>query len=417
MISACVRTSALLCLLLTGIVGAVPAWAEEIGIFFYVDSEVVQSDSSVSDLEEIESTFDRWVEDANTAYARSKVDLSLKIVGIRSVNVNPYGVAVDPDGVLSDMRNQRGSFGNLFHDADVRGADYVYTVVHDFSEALCGQAIGVNSEGEFDDMPSALATSEYGCDYDTFIHELGNLQGLAHGDQVAECHRSSGHRNGAFTYARGWGYWDCDVDTFNNDEYEEFGTVMVHNYIWGRDLGNDGFERHTLTRHPILELFSNPRLTAEECGSTRRCGSSVSGDAARVLQEHRATFASHNEPDVAWLNYEDANLKRCFSSQYADNEVQGFEGFSCVDYSIRSLEGLQQLPDLSIVALTDDDISVLTPLLELAKLGNLKGVNLTGNEYALCHQLDQLEAQGILVYRSPKCFNLAAMIAVNSLSL
>lgn len=415
--------------------------AQDISIYLYVDEEIRSQRGW--DQQDLEDRLANLVFETNQSYLLSDVDIELKMEGYEEVNLSsfevkddiPNIVEVNADALLSAMQNQTGVFQNSLVNADRAGYDYLYTFVHEYDKNLCGKAAAVNtavsSSGIFGQMIGnisstrwAIASSDIDCGFETFAHELGHTMGLAHGDQVAVCHEDSAHSNAITSTAKGWGQWDCDRDTSNNAEYDEFGTLMVGNYIFGRWIDTDGdgktdtYERHTRTANPKIELFSNPNLSNAICGPDDVCGDVNNGNAAGVLNNYKSIYASHEAPNVGWLSYTDDNLTACLrGSNYIDTEVANLSAMDCSNRSIRNLDGIQGLTSTNSFALLNNSITSLSPLMSIANERPIF-VNLTGNDNAICQHLDALESNSnATIIRPSQCFDLAVMVAVNHMLL
>lgn len=421
--------------------------AEEIGVFIYVDQGVLDQRFWLDEAS-ITNTVNSWINGTNTRYRDSLVNIELKNLGVQFVDIQPDQINVNVDDILSGMQGATGVFSELYNIADERGADYIYTIVENYDDDdICGKAISVNLNSDISSSNGvedtevantniiiggivgliaksiqkstnvsetrwAIATSEIGCGVDTFAHELGHTMGLAHGDQVAECFNSDSHRTGIKSYGKGWGDWDCDTDTQNNDEFDEFGTIMAGNYIFGTDA-----EDHTRTISPRVDLFSNPNVVHADCGSNDVCGNASNGDSARVLNEFRNNYASHESADASWLDYTDGNLKSCLTENYEGVEVDDLKMLFCVGKEISQIEGIEQLDALSYIDLSNNNISVIAPILTLLS-GRNAIINLAGNDYVLCHQLNELDAMSnVVLTKSDKCFDVGVMIVANSILL
>ncbi len=399
-------------------------FAIEIGVYVTVDDNMVTTTTSQDDLV---ANVDQLILEANELYDESNVDIELVPVVI---NFRDFSFT-DPTDLLAEISGANNEFSDILLQADRSGADYIIAMTQLDNHDLCGKAISVNtSQSAISRTSSAIALSDPDCGEDTFVHELGHLMGLAHGDQVSRARSEAGHSAALTNYAKGWGniveldsptvttlvngVWvDANGTGDESREQGEFSTLMVGNHVahWTGTTWN-----------VKVPLFSSPTNFHSICGTDIYgdgipCGDSANGDAVRALNENRLTYASHESPDVGWLEYGDANLKGCLTANYNSVEIKNMRFWGCASSEIRSLEGIERLTSSQLINLSDNNISVLTPLIKLAKVQAIGGVNLTGNDYAICQQLEELEGLVSILNGPSKCFNLAAMIAVNSLIL
>ncbi len=376
---------------------SVSAHAADIGIHIAIDNALVTATTTQQQLRE---QMEAFIFELNEYYDDSNIDLRGVTENVEFIDISNNGQLTNATTILNNIGNEVGDFQGVFNDADRFGADYIVAIVGSLS-GVCGQAMAVNTtQANISTTRRAYAVSRLDCDADTFAHELGHLMGLAHGNRVATCLSNNAHMTALTPYARGWAEGNCNQA---NDQ-DEFGTIMVGNWLylvtgWG-NINN--FK---------VPLFSSPNLTHATCGADDNCGDAANGDAARALNENRNTYSAHEARDVDLLNYSDARFQNCLSSNYREAEVATLNNLNCSNYNISSIFGLEQLANLRQIDLSNNRIVNLSPL-DTFSPAAITNINLSGNDTALCHQLDRLQQRYPGVISVPdKCFNIGAMIA------
>lgn len=385
-----VKVMPLLCLAL----GSLQATASnhEYGVLFYIDTRAVDASTSQADLKE---RVDEWVQDTNTYYRSSSVDLQVKVTKVVFADITKGSSSVQARPLLDDMYYQRGVFSNALSLADEYGADYIYAVVGtdllDGSEDRCGQAIAVNrsvSTISVTNRSFAVSESNVGCGSRTFAHEIGHLMGLAHGEWVASCEGNPQASNALTPYAAGFGSGTCDD---HSTQRGDVGTIMVGNYIKST-LSSSVFD-HAIYMVPFfsnLTVYDRTRCSSGTSGGY--CGDAGSADASRALNQYSRYYSRHEEPDVHTLNYEDSALKNCIEGSYRYKEVEELTALTCYGLGIESLEGLDQLTSLSVVNLSNNELRSASPLLALNN-EIISHIDLSGNKYLPCFNHSSLNSR------------------------
>lgn len=392
--------------------------ADELGIQFYVDSTVVRSATDAQQ-EVWKEDLAIWVDEVADFYKDSDIDLQPKIV--RVVFGDFDGGSTDSSTLKNRMAKETGNFENLFDLADEFGADYTIAIFGDITkdgDTLCGSASGIGSNKSKITslkLSYAIMTDSLSCQATTLAHELGHLQGLVHGDYVDTL--TGNHIYGRLNNdnrAKGWGEGNANGIL----EANEFGTIMVGNYQFNKDL--EGGSR-------LAPVFSNPKITHINCGQNIKgenedCGDATNGNASAILNENIENYTSHAEPDVHTVKYSSSELSACIRSAYPIrensnyNDIDEVTTINCQNKDIGSLAGLEEITALHTssnvnVNFSKNRIVSLQPLMKLHKSAT---INLTGNNVASCHQLDELENTHINLQRPERCLNVAAIIvAVN----
>lgn len=395
--------------------------AVEVGVHIVVDDYLIShhkkqkqlkndAEAKMAIIEEI----DKYIGDTNTYYANSLVDIQLKLEQLDFRDVTSGGVTLNPDTLLSNIKNQRGVFEGIFYEEDQIGADFLGVVTHAL-DGVCGSAIDVNSEDNLTNHKKGSMVTNMYCGSDTFAHEFGHLMGLAHGKQVGICKKDSGHNLGITATSRGWAVSNCDEHL----DAGEFGTIMVGNYLPGK-----------------IPLFSNSSLTNDLCGSTKVCGDKPrvitelqlfpvgltqtitkweGADSAQAMNRFKWKYAARETRDADKLAYTDVNFSSCVSLQHAHKEVNEIREINCFMKGISKVDGIEGLYNLSRVNLAENKIVNVSPLEQLNG-GELAYIDLTGNNYALCHELKNLDKRfpGKIIFPQ-SCFEIGAFIAVTSL--
>jgi len=309
------------------------------------------------------------------------------------------------------------------------GADYIIFLTDIISG--CGRANNVNrSLSQVNSRNNNLAFSDPNCGADTFVHELGHLMGLAHGEQVVQATGISGHRNGITNYSKGWGriVSQTSLSTGNiaadsADEAVdagEFGTIMVGNHIqnWTRftraSIQPPLFSSPT-NRHPACrsDLNRDGRITSAD-GVDASCGNTANGDAVRTLNEFRFDYSRINERRISALasKFPDDNFYRCLLNKYRNSKPSSIRTIDCPSQDIKNLQGIEVFSSLISIDLSDNRIVNLSALENIGK-ARVNHINLSGNDGVLCHQLKATEEnfpRRVIVPQ--RCFNIGAAASV-----
>ncbi len=387
--------------------------AVEVGLHLIVDNNLIAIERvntrNKTDAEaelRIREKLDIFITDTNLYYSNSLADIQLKLEKLDFRDVTNNGTIIDSGTLLSNIKNENGVFKGIFTEEDRIGADYLGVIVNQLTsgnDALCGQATSVNTNiDQLKYYKNGFMVTRLTCGSDTFAHEIGHLMGLAHGKQVGDCKKSDAHAFGIRTESRGFAVSNCDSVL----DAGEFGTIMVGNYLPGK-----------------IPLFSNPRLSSSLCGISQVCGREetpqflipIGADSVLALNSYNWIYAARESRDADMYTYPDASLSSCIASQYANKEISEVKNLSCATKNIGSIEGLDVLQSLTQVDLSGNNIVNVSPLKTLDP-GKLVFISLTGNNSALCHELEDLEAKfpGKIV-RPQSCFNIGTFVAVNSL--
>ncbi|MET1079147.1 MAG: zinc-dependent metalloprotease family protein [Pseudomonas sp.] len=229
---------------------------------------------------DIDARIASYIEYANTAYAKSGVDLRLRLVHKQLLNWAQYPDVTDSnldrfksDTQVQRLREQYGadvvSLINLAADA---GNGYI----------TCG--IGYMGSGDKNtdrfyswakDVPYNLVGVD--CGLNTFAHEAGHNMGLRHSyeQDQQEGYGSGGGHSGTHEWSRGYGV------------NGQFSTIMAYPHVF-----------NARTQAPF---FSSPKLVNAEC-SNQPCGMNGRADAVRALNSMAvqiAGFRATKVPDTS----------------------------------------------------------------------------------------------------------------------
>ncbi|WKB50585.1 RICIN domain-containing protein [Eleftheria terrae] len=183
-----------------------------------------------------------WVDQVNTMYVNSGIDIQLRLVGTQLNNV----AASDMGDVLERIRSDSA----VARRRDELGADFV-AQIHQSGECGIGY-VAVRADVAFNVVGPT-------CGPYTLAHELGHNMGLSHS-------RRQGDTGGArYAYALGHG-----VDRL-------FGTIMTYAFLFNA---------------PRIPQFSNPRQTCKgvPCGVPE--GQPEQADAVKALNNVRTELAN-----------------------------------------------------------------------------------------------------------------------------
>lgn len=409
----------------------------DMGIYFHVDQSLAET---AQEQKEISQNIVEWVEDLNYFYQDSYVGLNAVISGIRFADYTEGNV--DGETLLTMMQNESGAFAGMFDRAREFGADYNVLVGHDFITTALGEdgqeiifnICGLASQGANSDLIKDLRHSvsildglDESCGALTLAHELGHNQGLVHGDYVnaalgIDDSQIDGRLNGD-DRAKGWGEGNADKKLDPN----EFSTIMVGNY----QSIIEGESR-------LVPVFSSPSVMDELCGSDRNCGDFDNGDVIEVINENNATYTGKATPDVHTLTYSSRELSNCIRSQYPvdhsndNSDIDRVYKVECASQNISSIGGLSQITGLVKGGLSIDgeseEADLLAPSIDLSNnlfvdlkpLFDVRGdsvINLSGNNVANCHQLEQLQKTHPNLTIPDQCLNIGALLAAISVVL
>lgn len=333
--------------------------AETIGLGFWVDDQLAQTSAQKQALEH---RLARQVDELNTLFRDSQVDLMAMIVNIEYIGIEHKNALK----VLDEMVAERNGFVDLFSIADEHGADYNFAIVSQLTlrgKQNCGRAYAVNkTPNEIASIRRAIAVINGACGAQTLAHELGHLQGLNHGNLVDACLPGKGYNTALTQYALGYAQGNCD----RQPQPGEFGTIMVGGYM--QEINGDGRSN--------LPLFSNARLKDIRCGSQGVCGNVEFADAARVLNDNAPLYAAHAEPDVHTLTYASTALAECVSERYRFAEIDELTELACPNAGITTIEGIQQLKYLQRIDLSGNPIVDARQLL-IFPAAQIESVNLS----------------------------------------
>lgn len=255
-------------------------FAESFGIRFVVDDTSLQSPES-RDL--MVRNLNHKVDDINTIYRDSEVDLTARIVDIQFSTMQDRNLVV----ILQDMQLKKGAFIDFVSKADQHGADFTVAAVPGLQTKsywqqgkrnICGAAHGSWNRQDIKSVDKAYAVINPSCGSSSLAHELGHIMGLNHGVAMTRCFPDKKESIPITPYAFGYSEGECN----GKPSPEKFGDIMtggLMQYI-------DGSPRW-------MNIFSNPRILRPECGTRGVCGDPEIGDAARALNENSRYFIKY----------------------------------------------------------------------------------------------------------------------------
>ncbi|MES2817688.1 MAG: zinc-dependent metalloprotease family protein [Pseudomonadota bacterium] len=225
---------------------------------------------------DIDARIATYIEYANTAYAKSGIDLRLRLVHKQKLDWAQYPDVTSAnlarfkdDPQVQRLREQYGadvvSLINLAADA---GNGYI----------TCGigyMGSGAKNSNQFyswaKDVPFNLTGVD--CGLNTFAHEAGHNMGLRHSyeQDQQEGYAASGGHSGTHEWSRGYGVSG------------QFSTIMAYPHVF-----------NARTQAPF---FSNPRLVNAECAN-QPCGMSGRADAVLALNSMATQIAGFRATKV-----------------------------------------------------------------------------------------------------------------------
>ena len=371
-------------------------FADEVGIYFFAEK------GGVSSLENLEQV----IESANAVFENTNSTMHLYIAGVTETDAP---ISHNGDAVLRQIKNQNPPFSSARLLVEKFGGDFIvaissykYIVRDNDNTGIAGLASTVSTSISDLKATSALVLGNDYVDAFTLTHEIGHLMGLAHGDAVATALAEPSSRNGFNNYSRGWGRIVDLVTpgkTPSDENYEmgEFGTIMVGNYT----------KYFSNTTANIVPLFSNPEIISSECGVgnvSMRCGSIVSGNAAKQISDNIKYFSKHETLDTSAVEFKDENLGSCIVSHYPYtpgnevNDVDKVSVISCSGNNISYVRGIEKIEGLFTKSGVYIDLSSnhLLDISELLGLSSSATVDLTNNTYIPCPQLDDLSTPQVM---------------------
>lgn len=191
----------------------------------------------------VQAAMQSWVEQINTIYANSQVNVQLRLVGVMNRNDS----STDTESVLGRLRTDSA----VAQKRAELGADFV-SHLHKRSDNYCGIGyVAIHRDWAF----SVVGPD---CGAQAMAHELGHTMGLHHS-------RRQGNTSGArYAYALGYG-----VDGV-------FATVMAYGSAFGA---------------PSVPKFSNPRITCNDLPCGVQAGQPEQADAALAINNVRDEIA------------------------------------------------------------------------------------------------------------------------------
>lgn len=196
------------------------------------------------------ATLESWVNNANTAYRDSQVDIQLRLVGLEKYSPSASGIGdrlreIRNSSRVDQLRNQYG-------------ADFVSLISSSQRVSSGGSICGIGNLAV--NANAAFNVTGIQCGYLTLIHELGHNMGLTHS-------RKQGDRGGArYRYGIGYG-----ID--NN-----FSTIMAYPQAF-----------NARTR---LNRFSDPNRNCEGIPCGVPIGQPQEADAHTALNNVRADISN-----------------------------------------------------------------------------------------------------------------------------
>lgn len=224
---------------------------------------------------DIDARIASYIEYTNTAYAKSGVNIRLRLVHKQLLDwANYYDVSganlnkFTDDAQVKRLREQYGADVVQLINRTTQGQGY----------GVCGIAwmgTGTKNSDRFNSGAKEMAYGLTGvdCSLSTFAHEAGHNMGLRHSyeqDQQEGYYNANGH-NGTHEWSRGYGVQG------------QFSTIMAYPQVFG-----------ARRQAPV---FSNPRLNDADCAN-QPCGMPDRSDAVRSLNTMAAQIAAFRATQV-----------------------------------------------------------------------------------------------------------------------
>ena len=379
-------------------------------VLIYADTELLeQGNSRQGVIDQVEEL----IMETNVYYLNTDITLRANLARVEFLDITRSRSNVQAAELISDISNRRNGFENALNLADEIGADYVYAIVGSNlihgSKDVCGRAIAVNTTLQaIKQTDRSIAVSELRCGPRTFAHEIGHLMGLAHGNWVAKCEKDSAHKTALTPYARGFGRGECHD---NGADQDDVGTIMTGNYI--RSTLGSGW----MTSYYMVPFFSTSQYMSYGFLCRFGCGHPDYADSTRAIEENKASYASHEFPDVHTFNYDDPKLAECIESGYKYYEVSEMTQISCFNASIRDLSGISQLTELTSLNFASNPLYSVRPILSFDEQ-NIAFIDLSDINNLPCFEHAQLNNKfgEAKVAKSDSCFPLTAIISTSLLN-
>lgn len=224
---------------------------------------------------DIDARIASYIEYTNTAYAKSGVNIRLRLVHKQLLDWANYYHVSDPnlrnftaDSQVQRLREQYGA--DLVHLINRAGKSQNYV--------SCGTAWLGDGNKNSDLFNSGAKEIAYGltgvdCGLSTFAHELGHNMGLRHSyeqDVKNGYYNQDGH-DGTHEWGRGYGVQD------------KFSTIMGYPHMFGT--------------HIRVPVFSNPQNSNSDCAN-QACGIPDHADAVRALNAMASQIAAFRPTKV-----------------------------------------------------------------------------------------------------------------------
>jgi len=309
----------------------------------------------------------------NMIYEDSNVDITMSVVHHQFVDLDPGYESAPQEDMSRDMIREKDAFENIDVGAlrDQYAADFV--ILYHPAIGACGVVTGSRH----------ISVVAPNCGAYVQAHELGHNMGLLHSHLQ--------HQNGgaATDYAYGYGVMD------------EYVTVMAYQSVFNAAQK--------------VYLLSDPNLDCD--GSTaglQPCGIPVTepepAHATKLLNEMNSLYASKREPVAAGLLFRDTNLQDCVST-YGQQDIRGLFTIDCPGRGITRLDSIDQLVATKFFDLSDNELDDVRHLLSLDQ-SIVEYINLTGNDQAFCHSLEQVNERFPGKVTLPvQCFDVAPIVA------
>jgi hypothetical protein len=372
---------------------ALPSKAEEITVLVLYTQAAQNTVAGGA----IEEKIDSYIVASNDTYDASGIDINLSLASAKLIsNVDDTRTNGSQNyssySVLDDLTEGLAPFQTVPNLRDSYGADFV-VLLRDTDDV--GGLGWVDNTGGRANLAYSVVRVKNGMG--TFTHEIGHNMGLAHSRRQVE----NGGVSGIEAYAAGHG---LDKTSSENG----FVTVMAY-----RSAFNNAAE---------LALMSNPSVNCNSGTSVTPCGivhtnTNYGANSAKVLNDRKSIYRDYRiSPTVASISFDDSNLTSCLTSS-SSIFIRDFTNLNCINRSISSLTGIENLTGLTYVNVQDNDVYNLQPLLALP---SLQAAVISGNDSAICSHLTQLQEKlGVSnVIRSNSCFPLAAvLVSINTILL